>query len=554
MPTDTAPSHPVAAPPAMRADAARFGPFLLLPGEQRLLRDGTDVALSPRAMEVLQVLAERPGQLVTKDELLTRAWHGLVVEESNLHVQVSQIRKAIGTQWIATVPGLGYRLVPCEPRTDPEGAGPSRRALSVLVLPFVESAAPPEQAYFADAITDDVVAQLSRIRGCTVIASGTSFALRGEGADWAQAAREMGVRYALHGRIERDETGVEVIARLSDVATRAVIWSDRIEVDAAGVRQIRRELVSRLAAALDLELLFAEASRTGSRSPAEIRAHDLVMRARASSRSNWVRPDYLRALSLFEQALRLDPEEPDALAGRALALVSEAIGWPGPELPEQLARAEADALRALALDSTSREAHLSLSMVRQQQFRFDDALASAQTALELDPNFPLAVCWRGELHKFVAEYGPARQWVRRALRLSPRDPHRWSYLARLGCVELLDGDAPAAVQALEQSYALHPYWLTRVFLVSACVVAGRTDRLPEVLRLRHEEYGSDAVGNAWNRVSNHPGFLESCHRYLFEPIVRIGLQPDFAFERAWVDRQLRVAAWPGGGGDRGREG
>jgi TolB-like protein/DNA-binding winged helix-turn-helix (wHTH) protein len=390
MPTDTAPSHPVAAPPAMRADAARFGPFLLLPGEQRLLRDGTDVALSPRAMEVLQVLAERPGQLVTKDELLTRAWHGLVVEESNLHVQVSQIRKAIGTQWIATVPGLGYRLVPCEPRTDPEGAGPSRRALSVLVLPFVESAAPPEQAYFADAITDDVVAQLSRIRGCTVIASGTSFALRGEGADWAQAAREMGVRYALHGRIERDETGVEVIARLSDVATRAVIWSDRIEVDAAGVRQIRRELVSRLAAALDLELLFAEASRTGSRSPAEIRAHDLVMRARASSRSNWVRPDYLRALSLFEQALRLDPEEPDALAGRALALVSEAIGWPGPELPEQLARAEADALRALALDSTSREAHLSLSMVRQQQFRFDDALASAQTALELDPNFP----WR----------------------------------------------------------------------------------------------------------------------------------------------------------------
>jgi hypothetical protein len=78
--------------------------------------------------------------------------------------------------------------------------------------------------------------------------------------------------------------------------------------------------------------------------------------------------------------------------------------------------------------------------------------------------------------------------------------------------------------------------------------------LPEVLRLRHEEYGSDAVGNAWNRVSNHPGFLESCHRYLFEPIVRIGLQPDFAFERAWVDRQLRVAAWPGGGGDRGREG
>lgn len=273
----------------MPGSSHRFGAFVLLPGERRLLREGSDVALGPRAFEVLVALVERAGQLVTKDNLLAIVWPRLVVEEANLHVQVSQLRKVIGAEAIVTVPGLGYRFaLPLDDRPAPEKA--QLRRLSVIVLPFVESGTGPEQDYFADAITDDITTQLSKIKGSYVIGSPTAFAYKRERFDVAAVARELGVRYVLQGRIERSEEGVETNVRLSDAATGAVIWSDVIAFAKEGVINIRREVVARLAMALGLQLVVAEGRRSAA--DAHPTAIDLVMQAQAAGAAGWSRSTY----------------------------------------------------------------------------------------------------------------------------------------------------------------------------------------------------------------------------------------------------------------------
>jgi adenylate cyclase len=547
-------------PPA-RADATvqslRFGPFVLLPGEQRLLRDGVEVPMGARALEVLRVLAERSGRVVTKADLLSAVWRGLVVEDSNLHAQVSRIRKAVGTDAIATIPGLGYRFtrpvgvgnVPvaagaAEERPSAVGAipSPATRPMSVLVLPLVEAGATPEHAYFADAITDDVVAQLSRIRGCTVIASSTSLAFKGESVDGADAARGLGVRHVLQGRIERDARTVELLARLSDAATSEVLWSDRIVVALDDVRGIRRELAARLSAALDLQLPLAEARRLAALPHASRDATDLVMQARTIGGSGWSHDHYRRALALYDAALRIDPDHQEAIARRALGRIAIAFAWPGPEIDTDVALAELDALRAIELDSLDPIAHRALSIVRQQQFRLDDALRAVDTSLELDPNAVQSLAQRGEVLKYLGETAPARAALLRALELSPRDPHRWVALNRLGTVELLAGDPARALPWLQRSYDVHAYWGTAMSLVAALASLDRTERIPELLR--HRDAALDEVRRfrRWNRASNHPEYLRRFRAHVAEPLLRCGVYPDASAIDAWEARQRRDAA------------
>src|SRR5690606_10706154 len=238
----------------------RVGPFTLHASKRQLLCSGARVPLGPRTFDLLCALAQRAGSLVSKDELLDAVWPGRDIEETNLHVQASKLRKVLGPDALITVAGRGYRLAlpvrAADPSPAAEAVNPTR-PLSIVVLPFVEPGAPPAQAYFADAVTDDVTTQLARIKGCFVIASSTALAPRGETLSLAACARELGVRYVLQGRIERGRGRLELNARLSDAQTLAVLWSGDFTVGAADLRTLRRELVARLAASLDLELVHA---------------------------------------------------------------------------------------------------------------------------------------------------------------------------------------------------------------------------------------------------------------------------------------------------------
>ena len=515
-----------------------FGAYTLLARERRLLLGDSEVPLGPRAFDLLQVLAARPGQLVTKEELLAAVWRGLVVEEGNLHVQVSQLRKAIGSDAIATVPGLGYRFTarPADRvQAASNGIGSPTLRLSVIVLPFVENGATAEQDYFADAITDDITTQLSKIRGSTVIGSQTALTFKRQAPDLAAIARELGVRYVLQGRIERCDACVEVNARLSDAATGTVIWSDTIVVGHAALREIRRELVARLAVALELELQHAEVRRTSD--TASPHALDLVMQGRCAGGSNFTRAHYEHALACADQALALEPDNAQALGLRASTLGVLASSWPGPDIAQLVACAEADALRALSLDSLEASSYRTLSVVRQLQYRIDEALEAVDTSLELNPNDPRAHSWRGFLMTLSGRSELAIEPLQRALRLSPHDPHRWMTLLRLGAAWMYLGEAAKALPWFDQMWALHPHWYLP--LHRAAVLARLGDR-KRALELR-PQFGLEDPDQPrrWNRTSRHPEFLRQVRDHLYGPLVEAGILDDFSFYEAWAARQRR---------------
>jgi TolB-like protein len=527
---------------SMVSPSLRFGAFTLLSGEQRLLCNGADVLLGPRAFGVLCLLVQRQGQLVTKDELLDTVWQGLVVEEANLHVQVSLLRKAIGSEAVITVPALGYRFglpVVEESAASQAVASPLRR-LSVIVMPFVESGASAQQAYFADAITDDVTTQLSKIRGSYVVGNQTAQAHKRELVDTQTLARELGVRYVLQGRVERTQESIETNVRLSDALTGAVVWADTIEVAKAGVSNIRHELVARLANALNLQLIDAEARRSKLENADQPEALDLVMQARVLGGSSWSPERYQASLQLCERALTLQPGFGPALAGRARFLTTLVLSWPGPDCEAMITQAESDITHALAQDSLDSRSHFVLSTVRQLQFRFDAAFATLDQALELNPSDSEALAWRGCLLLCTSDAEHAPEPIYRALALSPRDPQRWVWLFWIGWAHLLTGRYALAVIWLEKSIAVMPYWATHLHLAAANAHLGKADEAHVALK-RLSELASGRAGHVRNlRSSNNETFLAQQRANVAMGLVKAGVKGALERHDKWAARQRHI--------------
>src|SRR6266446_10180570 len=177
------------------------------------------MAIGSRALDILGVLVERPGDLVSRAEIMEAVWPGTAVEDSNLNVQVAALRRALDHDraqgsCIQTVPGRGYRFV--APVTRVEPAAPAHIVvaprLSIVVLPFTNLSNDPDQQYFPDGITEDLTTDLSRIQNSLVISRNTAFTYRNKPVDTKQIGRELGVRYVLEGSVRRSSNKVRVSA------------------------------------------------------------------------------------------------------------------------------------------------------------------------------------------------------------------------------------------------------------------------------------------------------------------------------------------------------
>ena len=197
---------------------------------------------------------------------------------------------------------------------------PEAARLSLVVLPFANLSNDPNQDYFADGITENLTTDLSRIRGSFVIARNTAFTFKGKNIDAKQIGKELGVRYVLEGSVQRDQNRVRINAQLIDATSGAHLWADRFEEDVADLFKLQDEVVARLANSLGLELVKAEAEKSAhSKNPNAI---DLDMRGQALLLTQFRQGANAKeinhaAQALFEQALAIDPNDPDALAGVA---------------------------------------------------------------------------------------------------------------------------------------------------------------------------------------------------------------------------------------------
>ena len=223
----------------------RFGPFELDPTRGVVTRDGSLLPLGGRAFSVLQALVSARGDVVTKAELMTAAWPGVVVEEANLSVQIAALRKLIGAEpghedWIATVSRVGYRF--SGPVQVEERLGQVADKPSIVVLPFTNLSGEPSQDYFVDGITEDIINVLSRFRWFFVVSRNSSFALKVRGMDTREVAQELGVRYALEGSVRKAGERIRIAAALNDAGTGNRIWAERFDFALTDVFAVQDEI------------------------------------------------------------------------------------------------------------------------------------------------------------------------------------------------------------------------------------------------------------------------------------------------------------------------
>ena len=437
-------------------------------------------AIGSRALDILGVLVERPGDLVSRAEIIDAVWPGTAVEDSNLNVQVAALRRILDDgraegSCIQTVPGRGYRFVAPVTRVEPAASAHVVVAprLSIVVLPFANLSNDPEQQYFADGITEDVTTDLSRIADSFVISRNTAFIYRNKPIDTKQIGRELGVRYVLEGSVRRSGSRVRVNAQLINAETNAHLWADRFDGETADLITLQDEITSRIANALGVELIAAEAARPTEHSD----ALDCILRGRAARLKPNSRDVYEEAISLFEQALAVDPQSVEAQTCLAGSFVSRVMNGMSDSVRNDIDRAEELVGQALAASPRYASAHFVKGEVLRAQGRFEEALPEYETALALNRNSMVALTGLAWCKLYTGSIEQVIPLEEQAIRLSPREPWIGHCYYLIGTVHLLESRTDEAIFWFEKGRsAVRGGAFHHSRLASAYALRGQTER------------------------------------------------------------------------------
>ena len=497
-----------------------FGPFRLDGGSGVLRRDGATVPLGQRATALLVALTRRRDQVVSKDDLLEAAWPAQVVAESNLTVQIATLRHILGEDehgqpWIATVPRHGYRFVgTAREVASPEVRPPLPDQPSIAVLPFDNMGGDPEQGYFSDGVTHDIISALSKFSGMMVIAGDSSFRYRGVGADLPRLARELGVRYVLEGGVRRGDEHVRIGARLVDTATGVHLWAETYERPFRGLFALQDEISERITGLLIAHMTRAEQERVRRESPENPRAYNCYLRALDLTRT-FDNLSYQAARQLLERAVAADPDFAPAHSELAMTHVR---AWSEPRDrhfldQEALRLAETAVRRALDLDFGLAAGHATLGSVLFWRGRHDLAVAAVEHALELNPNW--ADYRYGQVMAYAGQGEKALLVLRRAMRLNPFFPGFW--LGSVGHAYLLLRRHAEALGALREAVGRAPrYWPGYGWLAAACAHLGLMEDAREAVAAIRAIEPTITV-TAWGRMISYKKEADWTH-------VRAGLE------------------------------
>jgi TolB-like protein/Tfp pilus assembly protein PilF len=466
--------------------------------DRRELQGGAEaIALEPQVFDLLVCLVENRDRVVTKDDLMDSVWSGRIVSESTLTSRINAVRKAVGDngkdqRLIRTVARKGFRFVgPVEIKANgadhANAAAPSEKARDVpqpmlpmpdrpaiAVLPFVNMSGEPEQEYFSDGISEDIITALSKLRWFFVIARNSSFTYKGKATNIKQIAAELGVRYVIEGSVRKGGDRVRITVQLNDVTTGSHIWAERYDRDLADVFTVQDEITEAIVAAIEPQLYAAENFRAQRKPPGSMDAWDLVMRA-LSHYWRVTRQDNVVAQALLEKAIAIDPNYGQAFGVLATSLsFSTHMGWE--DMAVSIPAAERAALAAIRADSEDPWAHNGLGHAYLFMRRFDDAIAEFELALQLNPNFSLAQGFYGLTLSYVGRWEEADAAARRALRLSPRDPFAAIYYGIASYAQFVGGNYEEAVRLAREAIRQRADFAGghRV-LTAAAVMAGQQD-------------------------------------------------------------------------------
>jgi adenylate cyclase len=345
--------------------------------------------------------------------------------------------------------------------------------LSIVVLPFVNMSGDPEQGYFADGITEDLTTDLSRIADMLVISRNTAFTYKDKTVNAKQIGRELNVRYVLEGSIRRSGNRVRANAQLIDAETDAHLWAERFDRDTGDLFALQDEVTGRIAIALNLELVVAEAARSTDHPD----ALDFILRGRALSSMPPTTENYAEATRLYELALSLDPQSVEAQALLARILTARAMDGLTDSAEADITRAERLVWQALAVSPRSPLAHYARGQVLRAQGRCEEAIPEYETALASNRNWVDALANIGRCKFLVGSIEEAIATQEQAIRLSPRDPMIGAWCHRIGQAHLLQSRIDEAIIWLEKARRATPRLpFVRAFLASAYALKGESER------------------------------------------------------------------------------
>ena len=394
--------------------------------------------------------------------------------------------------------------------------------LSIVVLPFTNLNNDPEQQYFADAITEDLTTDLSRIPHMFVISRNSAVYYRNKPADTRQIGRELGVRFVLEGSVQRSNTQLRVNAQLIDAETGAHLWAERFDRDASDLFALQNEITSRIAIALNLELIGEEAARPTERPD----ALDYISRGRATLLRP-VTPDSIaEAIGLFERALVLDPRSVDAQSLLANMLVGRAIDVralpPGTTDDPEIKRAEELAMRAVTASPRSPVAHYAKAQVLRFQRRCEAAIPEYETVLALDRNRVSALANLGRCKTNLGQIDEAIPLFKQAIRISPRDPGIANWYWRIGEAQLLESHIDEAIVWLERARRANPALrYVHGYLAAAYALKGETEHAAAELAEARRS-GGGAVYSSIARLKDKVPYEHPRIREQFKSVVVAG--------------------------------
>jgi DNA-binding winged helix-turn-helix (wHTH) protein/tetratricopeptide (TPR) repeat protein len=478
-----------------------FDNFCILTAERVLLRDGKPQALPPKVFDILLVLVEHSGHLVEKAELMDQVWPETHVEENNLTVNMSALRRALGEdrKYIETVPRRGYRFVADVRKVSDEKTEPGEKRItetggargvlrdevinSLAVLPFANLSDNPNLEYLSDGITESIINSLSQLPQLKTMARSTVFRYKDQKIAPLEAGRDMRVRSVLVGRVLQSGDSLNISTELVDVMDGSQIWSEQYNRQFLNILAAQEEISREVSEQLRLKLTTEERRRFAKRYTENIEAYHLYLKGRYFW-SKYTKEGVDRSIEYYQQAIAADPVYALAYAGLAEAYYALSTTYLPPR--EAMPKARAAVMKALEIDGTLSEAHSTLGMIgmlydwdwaeaerayqRAIEFsprnaiahqrygmyldmmgRFDEGLAEMKLAQELDPlSLPTNVNI-GVTYYLMGQYDRAIAQYKSALEMDPSFSLAHHHLAQ---VYTIQGRFPEALEEFQNAKLL----------------------------------------------------------------------------------------------------
>jgi TolB-like protein/Tfp pilus assembly protein PilF len=457
--------------------------------QRRLLYEGRPVPLKPKILDLLLFLVEMRGQLVVKEDLMRQIWPDAIVEENNITVSMSILRKTLGDdqdrrQFIETVPRRGYRFLPevkevSQQRTLPPETRVAPQPLpassieeesidSLAVFPLQSDGNDPNVEYLSDGITESIINMLSRIPKLRVLACSTVFRFKAKDIDPQRVGLQLNVRAVMMIRVMRLGEKLIIRSELVKVSDGSQLWGEQYNRSPSDILLIQDEIAKAISESLKFKLNRQDQIRLTKQPTDNIEAYNLYLRGRYfwnKYNKEWV----LKAIEAFKQAIAIDSNYALAYCGLADAYFRLSNVHFRPQ--EVLPKAKEAALRAVAIDPNLAEAHSSLALIHVYFDRdWERAEREFRKAIELDPYLVSAHQRYGSYLTFLGRFEESIRHYETALEL---DPFSLQVNMNLATTYYLRCEYDRAVKHLEKTMELEPNYMPTHFVLGCVYIQQR---------------------------------------------------------------------------------